>query len=78
MYIEIVTPDAELYAGEINVVQLPGTEGSFELMNMHAPIVATLKKGKIKVVDGSNNTKFFDVNGGVVEMNKNKVIVLAE
>jgi len=57
---------------------LPGMDGSFEILNNHAPIIAALKKGKVKVIDSKKNTLYFDVNGGVVEVLKNKILVLAE
>jgi F-type H+-transporting ATPase subunit epsilon len=47
-------------------------------MNNHAPMVATLKEGSIKVVDANDKEHLFEVNGGVVEVNHNKIIVLAE
>ena len=78
MNLEIVTPDKELYSGEASLVQLPGIDGLFEILNNHAPLISALKKGQVKVVDGQNETKFFEVHGGVVEVLDNKVLVLAE
>lgn len=78
MLIEIVTPDKNIYSGEVNLATFPGSDGKFGIMNNHAPMVATLKKGEIKVIDESNKEHLFDVNGGVVEVNHNKIIVLAE
>ena len=78
MNLEIVTPDKELYSGEASLVQLPGIDGLFEILNSHAPLISALKQGKVKVVDTQNETKFFEVRGGVVEVLNNKVLVLAE
>ncbi len=78
MHIEIVTPDKNLYSGEVSLATFPGSDGKFGIKENHAPLVATLKEGKIKLVDSSNQEQFFDVNGGVVEVNHNKIIVLAE
>ena len=78
MKIEIVTPDSTIYEGEVSLAQFPGLDGSFEVMNNHAPMIAALKKGKIKVIEATKNTLFFDVNGGVVEILKNKIQVLAD
>jgi len=78
MFLEIITPDNKVFSGEVSLVQLPGTDGSFEILNNHAPIISTLTKGKIKIIDSEKNTKYFDINSGVVEMQKNKIIVLAE
>jgi len=78
MKIEIVTPDSTIYEGEVSLAQFPGLDGSFEVMNNHAPMIAVLKKGKIKVIETKKNILFFEVNGGVVEILKNKIQVLAE
>jgi F-type H+-transporting ATPase subunit epsilon len=78
MTVEIITPGETLYSGEALLVQLPGAEGSFEVMQNHAPIIALLQKGKVKVKDLESKETYFDVNGGVVEMLKNKLVILAE
>jgi len=78
MKIEIVTPDNTIYQGEVSLAQFPGLDGSFEVLNNHAAMIAVLKKGKIKVIDAKKNVLFFEVNGGVVEVLKNTVQVLAE
>ena len=78
MFIEIVTPDKNIYSGDILSGIFPGSDGSFGLQNNHAAMVATLKEGQIKLVDSANVEQIFDVKGGVVEVHQNKVIVLAE
>ena len=78
MNIEIITPDKTLFKGTASLVQLPGIDGSFEILNNHAPLISVLGKGKIKVEDEQKQAKFFEVNGGVVEVLKNKILVLAE
>lgn len=78
MKIEIVTPDTTIYEGEVSIVQFPGLDGSFEVLTNHAPMIAALKKGRIKVVDAKKATLFFEINGGVVEVLKNNIQVLAE
>lgn len=78
MKIEIVTPDTTIFEGEISLVQLPGLDGSFEIMNNHAPLISVLKKGRIKLIDKQQLAQYFDVNGGVVEVLENKILVLAE
>ena len=79
MVIEIISPETTILPlTEIKKAKFPGKEGSFEVLNNHAPMVAVLKKGKIRITDAENKNTFFDVNGGVVELRKNKIIVLAE
>ena len=76
MQLEIITPDKKLFEGEATGVSLPGTDGSFKILTRHAPMVASLKKGIVKV-DTTSGTQQFDINGGIVECGDNKVVVLA-
>jgi F-type H+-transporting ATPase subunit epsilon len=78
MNLEIITPDKSVFSGEVSLVQLPGIDGSLEILNNHAPLISVLKKGKIKIKDDKDQEQFFEVNGGVVEVLKNKVLILAE
>ena len=78
MQLEIITPENKLFEGSVSSVQLPGVEGKFEILNDHAPIISTLTKGNIRVIHTNNKTELFKINSGVVEMQNNKIIVLAE
>lgn len=78
MLLEIITPDKSVFSGQVKLVQLPGTKGTFEILNHHAPIISTLEKGKIKVVDANDKELSFEINGGVVENKGNKIVILAE
>lgn len=77
MNLIILTPERNIFDGEADLVQLPGSDGSFEILNNHAPMIASLQKGKIKV-GLNNNLQYFEINGGVVEVLNNKILVLAE
>lgn len=78
MHLDIISPDKSIFSGEVNAIQLPGTAGSFGILNNHAPLISTLKEGKIKVKDASGKEDFFEIKGGVVEVLKNRVIILSE
>jgi len=78
MLLEIIAPDKKLYSGEVDLVQVPGSKGSFEILRNHAPIISTLEQGRIKILDVKGGTTFFEVDGGVIEAKNNKIIVLAE
>ena len=78
MQLEIITAESQLYSGEVTSVKLPGMDGEFEILNNHAPVISTLYKGIIRVIDNNNKTENFEVNGGVIEMQNNKIIVLAD
>ena len=78
MYLEIITPEKKVYSGEVEAIKLPGAEGSFGILNNHAPLIATLKQGTVKITDASKKVENFVINGGVVEVLHNKITVLAE
>lgn len=93
MLLEIVSPEAKLFSGEVTSVSLPGVIGDFQMLNNHAPIVSLLKKGLVRISATSFKfskesedlfTKVNDqnytlaINSGTIEMKDNKVIVLAD
>ena len=78
MLLDILTPEKLLFEGEIKSVKLPGTNGEFEILNNHAPIISTLSAGDICVTNSKSEKEKFKINGGVIEMQNNKIIVLAD
>ena len=92
MYLEIVSPEATLFSGEVTSVAVPGVDGNFEMLNNHAPIVSLLKEGFVKIKGNitlndvisakftkeDSNTTLLKINSGTVEMKDNKVIVLVD
>lgn len=77
MRLEVVTPESSLFSGEADAVVFPGAAGKFGVLNNHAPMIATLAGGRIKVTTSSGE-ELIDIGGGVVEVLNNKVIVLAD
>jgi F-type H+-transporting ATPase subunit epsilon len=93
MILEIVSPEAKLFSGEINSVSLPGVDGKFQILKNHAPIVATLKDGIIdikaesfaslkeeqKMLNKVNDQHYtLAINSGTIELKNNKAIVLVD
>lgn len=93
MILEIVSPEAKLFSGEITSLYLPGVDGDFQILNNHAPIVSLLKQGTVKIAANSfdfiseGETKFkkvsnqlytLDIESGTIEMKDNKLILLAD
>ncbi|MBR4584279.1 MAG: ATP synthase F1 subunit epsilon [Bacteroidales bacterium] len=78
MTVEIITPEKKLFEGETSMVKVPGSKGSFQMLNMHAPIVSTLEKGEVVIREMSGNELKFSVNGGLVECKNNKIVILVE
>jgi F-type H+-transporting ATPase subunit epsilon len=77
MTLDIITPDKKVYSGEVNSVIFPGSKGQFQILKDHAPLVSTLAKGNV-VIESAGKTETFIVDGGVVEVLKNNILVLAE
>lgn len=75
LYLTISSPEKELFEGEIKVITLPGSAGSFNILPNHAPIVSSLKKGTVMYVlpDGTEHT--VDVQGGFIELSNNMISV---
>ena len=73
----LVSPEAELFAGEVDQVDIPGTEGDFSVLPKHAPVMAAIRTGTISVsVDGAQ-TQYF-VQGGFADVTPAGLTVLAE
>jgi len=77
MHLEIVTPDKMVYEGEVTSATFPGSQGIFQVLENHAPIISSLAKGELIYVNESGSQSL-QIDGGVVEVLKNKIIVLAE
>lgn len=91
MYLEIVSPEATLFAGEVKSVTVPGINGEFQMLKDHAPIVSLLQEGKVKIdgdisIEEDHESRFskedgktiLAINSGTIEMKDNKIIVLAD
>ncbi|MBV6647367.1 MAG: F0F1 ATP synthase subunit epsilon [Cyclobacteriaceae bacterium] len=81
MFLELITPDEKVFEGEVISATFPGSDGSFQVLNDHAPLISTLGKGDVKLlqlIDKKEKEVHYLVEGGVVEVLNNKVNVLAE
>lgn len=78
MQLDILTPERKVFSGQVYGILLPGIEGSFELLENHAPIIAALGKGKMKVLKDKTTSEIYEISGGFVEMLNNKASVLIE
>lgn len=78
MFLEIITPDKKVFSGDVKLVNVPGSGGTFTMLDHHAPIISTIEKGVIQVVTTEGNRLEFSTNGGVVQMKNNELILLSE
>lgn len=77
MQLEIVTPEKRVFQGEVSEASFPGADGSFQVLNNHAPIVSALAKGEVSFTTAEGKQSIL-VDGGVVEVKDNVIVVLAE
>lgn len=77
MQLEILTPERKIFEGEVTIATFPGADGSFQVMDNHAPLISLLKEGAVEY-KGKEGAKTISITGGVVEVLKNKVILLAD
>lgn len=92
MFLEIVTPEASIFQGDVDSVTVPGVVGEFQILNNHAPIVSLLQEGNVRISGkldieeayqdkfskGENNSRVLKINSGTIEMNDNKIIILVD
>ncbi len=77
MYLEIITPEKNVFKGNVDSATFPGSDGSFQVLNNHAPLISALAKGDLTYTAGTDETTII-VEGGVVEVLNNTITVLAE
>ena len=77
MYLEILTPEKKVFEGDVSIATFPGADGSFQVMDNHAPLISLLTQGVVEY-KGKDGVQNLTITGGVVEVLKNKVILLAD
>lgn len=75
--LEIITPEKPFFSDQIESVTIPGTQGSFQILKDHAPLISSFEIGVIKIKKNSVETHY-TTSGGSIEVSQNKVLVLAD
>ena len=78
MHISVLTPDKEIFDGNITSVKVPGVSGQFEVLNNHAPIVSALGEGQVRLIQENGEKITFGIEKGFIEVLKNKVALLVQ
>lgn len=73
----LVSPEREVFHGEVDHVVVPGSEGEFGVLPNHAPVMSVVKPGALRVFDGGGERRIF-VNGGFADVTPEGLTVLAE
>lgn len=77
MHLEVITPDAKLFEGEVSSVIAPAVDGYLGILNDHAPMISTLKEGEMTIISNGKEQSI-QINGGVLEVSNNVISVLAD
>jgi F-type H+-transporting ATPase subunit epsilon len=77
LHVSLVTPEKELYAGLVDEVVAPGSEGEFGVLEGHAPFMTTLAEGQV-VIKNDGAQRIFNVEGGFADVNEEGITILAE
>ncbi|HEY2709142.1 MAG TPA: ATP synthase F1 subunit epsilon [Caulobacteraceae bacterium] len=77
LHFSLVSPQRELFAGDVDQVDAPGSEGDFGVLAGHAPFMTTLKEGRVKAYDGEE-VMVFEVRGGFADVTAEGLTILAE
>jgi F-type H+-transporting ATPase subunit epsilon len=77
LHFSLVAPERELYSGDVDQVDAPGTEGDFGVLAGHAPFMTALKEGRVTMRDGSA-VRVFDIQGGFADVTPEGLTILAE
>ena len=78
MQLEIFTPNEKVFSGEVTLVKVPGSSGSFEILKNHAPIISALGEGELKFETEAGEMVRYTITSGVIEVKSNHIVALAE
>ena len=78
LHLEIIAPETVVFEGYVKLVQVPGVDGTFTILLNHAPIVARLDKGGIRIVDESGKEDSIECEGGFLECRENMITILLD
>ena len=78
MHLEILTPEKKVFEGDVDIVTFPGADGSFQVMDNHAPLISLLVDGVVEYKSKGAGRDTVRITGGVVEVLKNRVVLLAD
>lgn len=77
LYFSLVSPEAELFSGDVDQVNIPGSEGDLGILPNHSPLMAAIRTGAITVLVDGSETQYF-VQGGFADVTPAGLTVLAE
>lgn len=77
LHFSLVSPERELFSGDVDHVVVPGATGEFGALALHAPTMSVVQAGTIRILDGSSERRIY-VGGGMADVTPDGVTILAE
>ena len=77
LHFSLVSPEREVFSGEVDQVDAPGAEGDFGVLPNHAPFMTALREGQVTILDGGSS-RVFDIHGGFADVTPQGLTILAE
>lgn len=78
MNISVLTPDRKVFEGEITSIIVPGSAGQLQVLKNHAPLVSSLGKGEVRLVQADGGKQAFSITSGFIEVLKNEISLLVQ
>ena len=78
MELTVLTPDSEIFEGQVTSVKVPGVGGQFEILQNHAPLVSALGNGEVRLLLQDGGKKSFTIEKGFIEVLNNKISLLVQ
>jgi len=78
LHVDIVSAEGQIFSGEAREVYVPGSQGPLGILPRHAPLLTLLKPGEVRVKPPEGEEQHFYVGGGALEVQPNRVTVLAD
>lgn len=77
-HLDVVSAEQRLFSGAVEKIQVTGSEGELGIFPGHTPLLTAIKPGMIRIVKENGQEEFIYLSGGVLEVQPNNVIVLAD
>lgn len=76
MQFSILTPDRTVYEGNVKLVQMRRFDGSFAVLDMHAPMISNVEGGTVRIIDENDQEIHIDIKNGIFEVANNRAMIL--